>query len=98
MRNRGDDGCLPRPQGRQRRLHQRAAPLALHRPSSWCDSPLGHQVLGLRCDSPEPEVDESESDLLPASCMWEVLRRLPPASLLAAAGVCKSWRDTTRRL
>ncbi|XP_024982043.1 F-box/LRR-repeat protein 17 [Cynara cardunculus var. scolymus] len=35
---------------------------------------------------------------LPASCLWEVLRRLPPPSLLSAAKVCKGWRDVTKRL
>ncbi|XP_057964470.1 F-box/LRR-repeat protein 17 [Malania oleifera] len=35
---------------------------------------------------------------LPASCLWEVLRRLPPAGLLSAAKVCKGWRGTARRL
>lgn len=30
--------------------------------------------------------------------MWEVLKRLPPAGLLAAARVCKGWRDTAKRL
>lgn len=35
---------------------------------------------------------------LPAGVLWEVLRRLPPAGLLAAAKVCKGWRETTRRL
>ena len=43
-----------------------------------------------------------DSDLvsggLPANCLWEVLRRLPPAGLLSAAKVCKGWRETTRRL
>ncbi|XP_059625954.1 F-box/LRR-repeat protein 17 [Cornus florida] len=39
-----------------------------------------------------------DSGKLPASCMWEVLRRLPPPALLAAARVCKGWRDTARRL
>ncbi|KAI5597050.1 hypothetical protein BDE02_02G042300 [Populus trichocarpa] len=59
----------------------------------------------LRCDSPEVEIDESEMDLfgsgcgkLPVSCMWEILRRLPPAGLLAAGSVCKGWRETARRL
>ncbi|KAH8515398.1 hypothetical protein H0E87_004028 [Populus deltoides] len=59
----------------------------------------------LRCDSPEVEIDESEMDLfgsgcgkLPVSCMWEILRRLPPAGLLAAGSVCKGWRETSRRL
>lgn len=53
----------------------------------------------------EEEVEEEEDvevDLetakLPASCLWEVLRRLPPAGILAAARVCKGWRDTTKRL
>ncbi|XP_015891437.3 F-box/LRR-repeat protein 17 [Ziziphus jujuba] len=59
--------------------------------------------------SPEVEDDdfddpiaEAENDLesggLPASCLWEVLRRLPPAGLLSAAKVCKGWRETSRRL
>ncbi|KAJ6708951.1 MITOCHONDRIAL ATP SYNTHASE COUPLING FACTOR B [Salix koriyanagi] len=59
----------------------------------------------LRCDSPEVEIDESELDLfgsgcgkLPVSCMWEILRRLPPAGLVAAGSVCKGWRETTKRL
>ncbi|PSS06337.1 F-box/LRR-repeat protein [Actinidia chinensis var. chinensis] len=58
-------------------------------------------------DPPESEHDEENvpewdpvlnSGMLPASCMWEVLRRLPPPALLSAAKVCKGWRDTTRRL
>lgn len=32
------------------------------------------------------------------SCLWEVLRRLPPPALLSAARVCKGWRDTSKRL
>ncbi|KAJ6399379.1 hypothetical protein OIU77_020012 [Salix suchowensis] len=59
----------------------------------------------LRCDSPEIEIDEPELDMsgsgsgkLPVSCMWEILRRLPPEGLLAAARVCKGWRETARRL
>ncbi|XP_065861033.1 F-box/LRR-repeat protein 17 isoform X2 [Euphorbia lathyris] len=66
---------------------------------------LSFDDIDIRCDSPEPEIDESELDLLgsgsgrlPVSCMWEVLRRLPPAGLLAAARVCKGWRDTAKRL
>ncbi|KAK9945194.1 hypothetical protein M0R45_010720 [Rubus argutus] len=35
---------------------------------------------------------------LPASCLWEILRRLPPPGLLSAAMVCRGWRETTRRL
>ncbi|XP_010527338.1 PREDICTED: F-box/LRR-repeat protein 17-like [Tarenaya hassleriana] len=35
---------------------------------------------------------------LPAMCLWEVLRRLPPSGLTMAARVCKGWRETTRRI
>lgn len=35
---------------------------------------------------------------LPVSLMWEVMRRLPPAGLLAAARVCRGWRETAKRL
>ncbi|XP_042516268.1 F-box/LRR-repeat protein 17-like [Macadamia integrifolia] len=47
--------------------------------------------------SPEMKLDSGDGRL-PWSCMWEVLRRLPPASLLSAAKVCKGWRDCTRKL
>ncbi|KAJ6412243.1 hypothetical protein OIU84_005326 [Salix udensis] len=66
---------------------------------------LSFDDIDLRCDSPEIEIDEPELDLsgsgsgkLPVSCMWEILRRLPPEGLLAAARVCKGWRETARRL
>ncbi|KAL0370469.1 UNVERIFIED_CONTAM: F-box/LRR-repeat protein 17 [Sesamum angustifolium] len=39
-----------------------------------------------------------EEGKLPAFCVWEVLRRLPPVGLLSAARVCRGWRETTRRL
>ncbi|CAI9107713.1 OLC1v1007146C2 [Oldenlandia corymbosa var. corymbosa] len=60
-------------------------------------------VNGGSFDEDDDEELEDESDLddsgkLPMSCLWEVLRRLPPPSLLAAARVCKGWRETTRRL
>lgn len=48
--------------------------------------------------------DEDDVDVvigsgkLPVSCLWEVLRRLPPPSLLSAAKVCKGWRDVSKRL
>ncbi|MCL7046453.1 hypothetical protein MKW94_012350 [Papaver nudicaule] len=32
------------------------------------------------------------------SCLWEVLRRLPPPALLSAAKVCKGWRDCSRKI
>ncbi|KAF4358102.1 hypothetical protein F8388_009385 [Cannabis sativa] len=45
---------------------------------------------------------EMDADLvsggLPVSCLWEVLRRLPPAGLLSAAKVCKGWREMTKKL
>ncbi|KAI5680155.1 hypothetical protein M9H77_01382 [Catharanthus roseus] len=46
---------------------------------------------------------EVESDLigsgkLPMACLWEILKRLPPPALLSAAGVCKGWRETAKRL
>ncbi|CAN8279307.1 unnamed protein product [Cochlearia groenlandica] len=30
--------------------------------------------------------------------LWEVLKRLPPSSLLMAARVCKGWRETARKM
>jgi Leucine-rich repeat (LRR) protein len=30
--------------------------------------------------------------------LWEVLKRLPPSSLLMAARVCKGWRETSRKM
>ncbi|XP_073135350.1 F-box/LRR-repeat protein 17 [Henckelia pumila] len=45
-------------------------------------------------DDPDPNA----CGFLPMSCLWEVLRRLPPLGLMSAAGVCKGWRDTTRRI
>ncbi|XP_052169911.1 F-box/LRR-repeat protein 17-like [Diospyros lotus] len=47
--------------------------------------------------APELEV-EMGSGQFPVSCLWEVLRRLPPPALLSAAKVCKGWRDTARRV
>ena len=55
----------------------------------------------------EPDFDERDRDFvdgdadaggLPARCLWEVLRRLPPAELLAVAWVYKGWRETSRRV
>ncbi|KAD6120105.1 hypothetical protein E3N88_11376 [Mikania micrantha] len=43
------------------------------------------------------EVDVG-SGKLPVSCLWEVLRRLPPASLLSAAKVCTGWRDVSKQI
>lgn len=53
-----------------------------------------------------PDLD-NESDLigygsgigsLPASCLWEVFKRLPPPALLSSAMVCKGWLETSRRI
>ncbi|CAK9179279.1 unnamed protein product [Ilex paraguariensis] len=50
-------------------------------------------------DDEEPETEwDLDSGGLPASCLWEVLRRLTPPELLSVATVCKGWRDTARRL
>ncbi|KAJ1385518.1 Leucine-rich repeat domain superfamily [Sesbania bispinosa] len=47
----------------------------------------------------DPDLDlDVDSSGLPASLLWEVLRRLPPAGLLSAAKVCKGWRETARRV
>ncbi|KAK8717997.1 hypothetical protein V6N13_045247 [Hibiscus sabdariffa] len=83
------------------------------RQSSNLRRALSFDDVDIRCDSPERDLDgydsphpgacldpddEIVSGGLPAGCLWEVLRRLPPAGLLAAAGVCKGWRETTKRL
>ncbi|KAG2719041.1 hypothetical protein I3760_03G248800 [Carya illinoinensis] len=60
---------------------------------------------------PEPEAAYDEENLqfddplpdpnsggFPPGCLWEILRRLPPVGLLAAARVCKGWRETARKL
>ncbi|KAG8389267.1 hypothetical protein BUALT_Bualt02G0211200 [Buddleja alternifolia] len=46
----------------------------------------------------EEDLDLDGSGKLPVSCLWEVLRRLPPAGLLSAARVCRGWRETSKRL
>ncbi|XP_073054248.1 F-box/LRR-repeat protein 17-like [Primulina eburnea] len=46
-------------------------------------------------DDPDPNAC---SRVLPMTCMWEVLRRLPPSGLMSAAGVCKGWRHATQRI
>ncbi|WMV32622.1 hypothetical protein MTR67_026007 [Solanum verrucosum] len=46
----------------------------------------------------ESELDLGRSGKLPANCLWEVFKRLPPSSLLSSAKVCKGWRDVSRRI
>lgn len=47
---------------------------------------------------PDNESDVIGSGKLPGYCLWEVFKRLPPPALLAAARVCKGWRDTSRKV
>ncbi|KAK6937604.1 F-box domain [Dillenia turbinata] len=53
-------------------------------------------------DNEDDEFEEYDEDVseagLPAGCLWEVLRRLPPANLLSAAKVCRGWRDCATRV
>ncbi|XP_047955120.1 F-box/LRR-repeat protein 17-like [Salvia hispanica] len=77
-----------------------AAPPGRRRALSFDDVTVAESVDELAEE--EEEVDE-DLDLdgsggLPASCLWEVLRRLPPVGMLSAARVCRGWRETTRRL
>ncbi|ESQ45004.1 hypothetical protein EUTSA_v10010227mg [Eutrema salsugineum] len=59
----------------------------------------------------EPDLDAATTDLdlhldtdivqpgrFHAVALWEVLKRLPPSSLLMAARVCKGWRETARKM
>ncbi|XP_010516001.1 PREDICTED: F-box/LRR-repeat protein 17-like [Camelina sativa] len=59
----------------------------------------------------EPDLDAASTDLdlhldtdivqpgrFHAVGLWEVLKRLPPSSLLMAARVCKGWRETSRKM
>ncbi|KAM7254022.1 hypothetical protein ACFE04_031704 [Oxalis oulophora] len=85
---------LPPPTAPVPPRHRQNNPINLRRALSFDDD-----------ESPEIEVDQSESDLgetvaggLQASCLWEVMKRLPPTGLLTAAVVCRGWRDTTKRL
>lgn len=68
-------------------------------------------VEDVRDDLPETEAEDEEEELdfgdpsldlesggLPANCLWDILRRLPPPGLLAAARVCKGWRESARRV
>ncbi|KAL9227556.1 hypothetical protein vseg_003233 [Gypsophila vaccaria] len=34
----------------------------------------------------------------PVGCVWEVMRRLPPTAVMAAAGVCRRWREVAARV
>lgn len=83
------------------------------RQSSHLRRALSFDDIDIRCGSPELDLagydspypgtdldpdDEIISGGLPAGCLWEVLRRLPPSGLLAAASVCEGWRETTKRL
>ncbi|XP_027368054.1 F-box/LRR-repeat protein 17-like [Abrus precatorius] len=72
-------------------LDDRAAGLDLCEPDDMVDRDL--------FDEADLDLDlDTDSCGLPASLLWEVLRRLPPAGLLSAAKVCKGWRETARKL
>ncbi|XP_076935736.1 F-box/LRR-repeat protein 17-like [Bidens hawaiensis] len=51
-------------------------------------------------ESDDDVADDVEVDFgsgkLPVSCVWEVMRRLPPVDLLSAAKVCTGWRDVSK--
>ncbi|KAF5181644.1 F-box/LRR-repeat protein [Thalictrum thalictroides] len=48
-------------------------------------------------DFTETVSDSGESGL-PSVVLWEIMRKLPPTSLLSAAKVCKGWRDCTKKV
>ncbi|KAK1412590.1 hypothetical protein QVD17_33967 [Tagetes erecta] len=48
-------------------------------------------------DLEDVEVDVG-SGKLPVSCLWEVMRRLPPPTLLTVAKVCTGWRDVSKQI
>ncbi|KAL2521206.1 F-box/LRR-repeat protein 17-like [Forsythia ovata] len=54
--------------------------------------------LELECYEGELDIDPDMPEKFPASCLWEVLRRLPPVGFLSASMVCKVWRETTKKL
>ncbi|XP_028076206.1 F-box/LRR-repeat protein 17-like [Camellia sinensis] len=90
------------------------SPAAAPSPISAVRPPYSHLCRALSFDNIDVQVlpdsdDENENNAseleqvmgsgkLPVSCLWEVLRRLPPPELLSAAKVCKGWRDTARKL
>lgn len=44
------------------------------------------------------DADEIVAGGLPAGCVWEVMKRLPPSSVMLASGVCRGWRDIAGRV
>ncbi|KAL2508537.1 F-box/LRR-repeat protein 17 [Forsythia ovata] len=54
--------------------------------------------LELGCYEGELYIDPDMLRKFPASCLWEVLMRLPPVGLLSAAMVCNGWRETKKKL
>ncbi|XP_016503125.1 F-box/LRR-repeat protein 17-like isoform X1 [Nicotiana tabacum] len=62
------------------------------------DESPGSDADDVECLDLENELDLGGSGKLPASALWEVLKRLPPSALLSAAKVCKGWRDVSRRI
>ncbi|KAH6813697.1 RNI-like superfamily protein [Perilla frutescens var. frutescens] len=78
-----------------------APPLGRRRALSFDDVSVAESMDELeeedRFDLDE-DLDLDGAGGLPASCFWEVMRRLPPVGLLSAARVCRGWRETTRRI
>ncbi|GFP98006.1 F-box/LRR-repeat protein 17 [Phtheirospermum japonicum] len=77
-----------------------AAPARRRRALSFDDLSVAESIDELdeeRLD-PEEDPDLDGSGGLPMSCLWEVLRRLPPTGLLSAARVSRGWRETTKKL
>ncbi|XP_039031367.1 F-box/LRR-repeat protein 17-like [Hibiscus syriacus] len=88
-------------------------PHSARQPYSHLRRSLDFDDIGILCYSSDLDIDgydntfpDRDLDLdseiipggLPFGCMWEILRRLPPAGMLAAGSVCKGWRETTKRL
>ncbi|XP_021770255.1 F-box/LRR-repeat protein 17-like [Chenopodium quinoa] len=59
---------------------------------------LGPIDEGIDDDDDYFDVDEIVAGGLPAGCVWEVMKRLPPSSVMLASGVCKEWRDIAGRV
>ncbi|KAK4492492.1 hypothetical protein RD792_003301 [Penstemon davidsonii] len=72
-------------------------PSKRRRALSFDDVNLAEEEEEVEMDLVDSEVD-LELGKLPVNCLWDVLRRLPPAGLLEAAKVCRGWRETTRKV
>ncbi|KAL4558718.1 hypothetical protein LXL04_036919 [Taraxacum kok-saghyz] len=87
---------VARPHRRQQRCSNLRRALSFDDVDAY-EVPEDEDEGGDECVSPDVEFG-SGSGKLPMNCLWEVLRRLPPPSLLSAAKVCRGWLDVSRRL